>query len=79
MNSNDCGPGSSKPLDILIRVYNHEVHIQRFLRMSFYRFHHRKTKRNIGYKHPVHHIHMKPVGLAPIDHFNVALQVGKIS
>ena len=53
----------SKFFHIFFRFNNHQVNINKFFRMLLDGFHHRESKRNIGYKSTIHHIHMKPIGL----------------
>ena len=71
-------PASLEVFDVAIRINNHQVNIQRLGCVFVHRFHHRHTKRDIGNKHAIHHIHMKPIGMRTVNHFNIALKVGEI-
>src|SRR5574344_16614 len=64
--------------DISLRMNNHKVDIERFLTNFGHSFHHWKAERYIGYKDTIHDIQVKPVGLTPVDHFNVTLQIKKV-
>ena len=54
------------------------MHIERLLGVPRNGLHHGHAEADVGHKHPVHDIEMKPVGFGTIHHFNVALKVGKI-
>jgi hypothetical protein len=64
--------------DKLLRLYNHQMYIQRFLRQFSYIFQDRKAKRNVRYKDSVHDVNMQPVCLAGIDFIQICFQVAKV-
>ncbi len=65
-------------VDVTIWVNNHQVHIERLLGMSRNGLHHGHAKADVGNKHTVHHIEMKPMRCRSVDHFNITLKVGKV-
>lgn len=58
MNRYVLGLSRYKFRHILIRVFNHQMHIKRKLRLSLQAFHNSGTKAYIGNKVAVHNIHM---------------------
>src|SRR5574344_606100 len=66
-------------LDELLGLDNHQMYIQRFITYLRHRFHHRKTERDIGYEHSIHHIEMQPVGITTIYHIHLTSKVAEIS
>ena len=69
---------SSRLLNVLFGMNNHEVHVERFLTKTCHSLEHRKAERDVRHEHPVHYVQMKPVGLAPVNHLNVVMQVQEI-
>ena len=41
-------------------------------------FHHRHPEADVGHKHPIHDVQMKPMCIAGVHQFNVTLKVGEI-
>ena len=64
--------------DILFGMYNHEMYIQWLGTNLCHCLNDRKSERDIGNKHSVHYVEVKPVGFALIDHLYVALQVDEV-
>ncbi|EJX06221.1 hypothetical protein EVA_05669 [gut metagenome] len=60
-------------------LHYHHVYIQWFLSHFGNCPQYRKSERYIGNKHPIHDIHMYPIGIAPIQHLNIFRQISKIS
>ena len=65
-------------LDITLRLLNHVVHIERFLTSLGHSLKHRESKRNVRNERAVHHIEVKPVGLTPINHVDVAVEMQEV-
>ena len=57
----------------LLGLHNHQVDIEGFLGVLGHGLHDGKSEGNVGHKHTVHHVKMKPVALAAVEHFDVAL------
>ena len=64
--------------DIALRIYNHQMHIQRFLRMRLDSPYHRLAYRDVGHENPVHHVDMEPIGLAAVESLDRMLQIAEI-
>jgi len=56
----------------------HKVDVEWFGARLAYSFEYRETKRDVGYEHAVHYIHVKPVSFAVIYHFYIAPQVNEV-
>ena len=61
-----------------IRILDHQVAIQRQLRHRPHRLHHRRPKRDIRHKVPIHHIHMDDRPAAPLRPRDLIRQVRKV-
>jgi hypothetical protein len=64
--------------DVAARVHNHQVHIERLLRMLLDMLDNGLAKRDVGHKQAVHHVDVQPVSLRGVQHFYVALQVAEV-
>ena len=69
---------TGKPVDPFFRLHNHQVHIERLLADFGHGLDHWETKRDVGNEHTVHHIEMEHIGIAVVDHVDVARKVRKI-
>src|SRR5690606_6804030 len=49
--------------DVPIGIYNHEVHIKWLLGVMRNGSEYRESKRNIGHKHTIHNVDVKPICL----------------
>ena len=78
MHIHDMCPQSLHLRNKLLRLYNHQMHIQRFLRQFCHILQYRESERNIGDKHTVHDVDMYPLSLTFVNHFNVSCQITKI-
>ena len=78
MYRQDVGTGLLEIFNIACRVHNHQVDIQRFARMLFDMLDNGLSKRDVGYKQPVHHVHMQPVTLRLVQHLYITLKVAKV-
>ena len=58
--------------DVAIRLHNHQMHVQRLGGRLFDGFDHRKSKRQVGHKNPVHDVHVVPRGCALVHAANVS-------
>ena len=64
--------------NILFGMHNHEMHIQRLFTHLAYSLENRKTERDIGHEHAIHDVHMQPICLAVVNHFDFVFQVKKV-
>ena len=62
----------------LLRLHDHQVHVERFPRGACHGFHNGEAERYVGNEHAVHHVEVKPVARATIKHLDVALQVAEV-
>ena len=79
MHTDDVGTRFAETLDVAFWFFYHQVHIQGFARQLAYRLHHHHPEGEVGYKMPVHHIEVQPVGSCRIEHFDLLCQPRKIS
>jgi hypothetical protein len=54
------------------------VHIERLIAGFGDSLQDGETKRNVRDERAVHHVEMKPVGLTPINHVNVAVEMQEV-
>ena len=78
MNSEPFCSVIFKFLQKSLRFYYHQMHIQWLFGKFLNTFYYGKTKGDIRHKNTVHDIQVKPVGVTPVDHVNIFLQVPKV-
>jgi hypothetical protein len=78
MNTDNVGAGLPEPFNITVGVDDHKVNIERLEGSLSDLFNDRQAEGNIGNKNTIHHIEMKPVGLAVVDHLYVFLKIKEI-
>ena len=71
-------PCIAKRADIAVRPVDHEMHIQKHLRMLAHRFHNRNADRDIGHENTVHHVYMDVVCAAGLDLCNIITERAKV-
>jgi hypothetical protein len=54
------------------------MHIQRFLTDLCHSLEHREAERDVGNERAVHHVEVEPVGLTPVNHVDVAVEMQKV-
>ena len=59
-------------------LHNHQMHVEGLAADSCHSLYHRKTEGNIRNEHTVHHIEVKHIGVAAVNHINVGAQVGEV-
>jgi len=78
VDGDDVGTGITEIVDIAAGVHNHQMDVEGFAGMFFDMFDNGLTETDIGHENAVHDIHMQPVALALVEHFDVALQIAEI-
>ena len=78
VEGDDVGARFGEGLEVFLGFHNHQVDVDGFLGFFLNRLDDRDTIRNVGHETPVHYIAMEPVGLASVDHFDVAFQVEEV-
>ena len=78
MNTDDVGTRFFKPFKVAFGFHDHQVYIEDFAGCPPDLLNDGKTKGDVGDKKAIHHIEMKPVGLAFIEHGNIPFQVQEI-
>lgn len=73
------GTQTSRLLDVVLRMDDHVVDVEQFGTLARHSLHDGKAKRDIGDEDAVHHVEVKPFGLAAVDHVNVAVQMQEVS
>ena len=71
-------PCIAKCADIAVRPVDHEMHIQKHLRIPAHRFHNRDTDRDIGHKNAIHHVDMDIIRAADLDLCNIITERAKV-
>ena len=61
------GAGPGKNIEIAFRLDNHQVYIERLLRVASDRFDNHRSERDIRHEAAVHDVNMDPVGASRID------------
>ena len=72
------GTGLSKVGDIALRLDDHQVHIQRLLRVASHRFDNHRPERDIRHEMAVHDVDMNPVCACRVDGANLVGEVPEI-
>jgi hypothetical protein len=54
------------------------MHVKRFFGVFAEGLHNGESERYIGNKHTVHHVQMKPIGLALVYHFNITPEIQEV-
>ena len=76
MDGEQVCPRLGKGANIPLRLFNHQVYVQKLAGAGAQGLDHRHADGNVGDKHAVHHVHVEPVGVG--DPLNVPLKIGKI-
>ena len=71
-------PGICKGGNVLIRILDHQVAVERQLRSLAQAGHYRRPDGDIGHKMPVHDVDMDHRAAAPLRRGNLVRQVRKI-
>ena len=71
VHADPIGPGIGKGGNVLVRVLDHQVAIERQPRRFAQAFYQRRAKGDVGHKMPVHHIHMDCRSAAPLRGCNL--------
>ena len=66
-------------LYVSVGIDNHQMHVKWLCRMASNGLEHRHSEAYVGHEYAVHDVDVMPCGLAPFDHFDVALEVSEIS
>ena len=67
MHGDDVGAGVAEGLDVRIDRRNHQMHVERQLRVRADRLHHARADRDVGHEVAVHDIDMDHVGAGLLD------------
>ena len=63
----DIGAGPNESIEVALWFDNHQVHIERLLRVASDRFDNHRPKRDVRHETTIHHVDMNPVGAGRID------------
>ena len=78
MDCNVIRPGRHKLRNELIRIRDHQVHVERNLRHFLDRLDYRRADRKVRHEMSVHHIDMEQVGTGSFDSRNFVGQAHEI-
>ncbi len=79
MNGKHVSTGILKSMNIAVRLFDHQVSIERFLRKAADCLDHGDAERDIRNKHTVHNVEMDPLGLRTVKHIDILIKGCKIS
>jgi hypothetical protein len=79
MHGDDVGARLGEGFEVGIARRDHQVHVERLLRVRPYRLHHVGSNRDVGNEMPVHHIDMDPVRARGIDRAHLLAQPSKVA
>jgi hypothetical protein len=54
------------------------MNVKRFLTNLSHSLEYREAERNIWNERAVHHVEVKPIGLTPVNHVDVAVEMQKV-
>ena len=79
VHADPAGSGIHKCRNVVVRVFDHQMNVQRRLHVLAQRGHHRRANRDVGYEVAIHHVHMQQ-GCPCIQHgLHLLGKAGKIS
>jgi hypothetical protein len=78
VNRQYVGAGFRETVEIVFRIHDHQMHVDRHLREFAARFDDLRAERQIRHEDAVHDIDVQPVGAACFEHRDVVLQSRKI-
>ena len=79
MNGDRIGACLDECADVLARIFDHQVRVERQLRDFADRLHHRDADRQIGHEMAVHHVEMDRVGAGCFDLANFVAESSEVS
>ena len=78
VHGNHVGAGGDELVDIPIRLFDHQVHVERPGRDALDRADDRRANGDVRHEVAVHHVDMDQVGAAPFDRGDVAPEVREV-
>ena len=78
VNGNLVGPGGDEDGRVLVRILDHQVHVQDRAGGLAERFDHRRSDGEIGHEMAVHHVHMEHAAAGRLERGNLLAQARKI-
>ena len=78
MHADPVRPGICKSRNVLLRILDHQVHIERRRDVLAQRGHHRRTNGDVRHEMAVHHVHMQHGCASLQGRSNLLGQAGKI-
>ena len=78
MDGDDVRAGLGEGVEERIDRRDHQVDVERLLRVRPERLHHRRADREVGDEMAVHHVDMDPVGAGLVDRAHFLAEPGEI-
>ena len=79
VHARDVGARFEKPRQLVERVVDHEVHIERDVRQLRELLHHGNAHGEVGNEMPVHHVDVDIARARLLDHADIAAEVHEVS
>ena len=79
LNADDVSASLGEVFDVLLRLNNHQVHIQRLAGDRPQGLNDHGANGDVGHEAAIHHIDVNPVGTSLVNGPNVLSKLGKIS
>ena len=78
VEGDDVGARLGEGLEVFLGLHNHQVDIKGLLGFLLDGLNDRDSEGDVRHETPVHHVAVEPVGLAAVDHLDVAFQVEEV-
>ena len=78
MYVHDSGAAIADTADVLLRLDNHQMHVEREAGELAHGFNHRESERDVRHEHAIHHVAVQPGGAGSFDSFNLACEMAEI-
>ena len=78
MNRDIIGVKIEIPIDLLLRIRDHEVHVDGQIGYGAELFDERYADRKVGHEMPIHHIDMDDIGPCFFEHADIALHIHEV-
>ena len=75
---NDVGAGLGEVGDVLLRLNDHQMHVQGLLGHRTQRFNDQRTDGDVGHEAAVHHVHVNPVSTGLVHRLDLFAEAGEV-
>ena len=78
LHGNDVGAGIGEVGDVVLRLHDHQVHVEGLARNRSQGLHDQGTDRDVGHEAAVHYVNVNPVSACLVDGTHVFAKTGEI-